>query len=391
LPAGETLARTKHLCAGLGITRLARLTGLDRIGIPVWAAIRPNARTLSVSQGKGLDDDSAAVSALMEALELAFAERPHPCGFTAPRAQLAARGDAILPLRGFLRHGEKEPGPYEEIRWVEGFDLIAGDPIFVPEEIIRIDDSTHGSRHPFWQSSDGLGAGNTLTEAIVHGLCERIERDAVALWSFRSAGEVAAKEVTASSLGDPSIRTMADRIAGAGLRLRLFDIATDLTVPAYLALIVPCAPEGLPVRYLELASGSGAHPVPQRAAVRAITEAAQTRLTTISGSRDDFDPDIYRQSLPSDLTVYLAPARSNSGPCRSPIGYSGRSGPGGDLAWLLTRLEDAGIRSVVVVSFETEAHGVALARVLVPELEDDPRAKHRQLRRRALRAMLGAR
>ena len=67
--------------AGFGITRLGRLTGLDRIGIPVWTATRPNATNLSVSQGKGVDDAAAAVSAVMEAAEMAAAERPHPMAF----------------------------------------------------------------------------------------------------------------------------------------------------------------------------------------------------------------------------------------------------------------------------------------------------------------------
>ena len=59
----------------LGISRLADVTGLDRIGIPVVMACRPNARSLAVSQGKGLDRDAARASALMEAIELYHAER----------------------------------------------------------------------------------------------------------------------------------------------------------------------------------------------------------------------------------------------------------------------------------------------------------------------------
>ena len=64
----------------VGITRLANVTGLDRIGIPVVQAVRPNSRSLSVSQGKGVDMDSAKASAMMEAFELWHAERIElPC------------------------------------------------------------------------------------------------------------------------------------------------------------------------------------------------------------------------------------------------------------------------------------------------------------------------
>lgn len=48
----ETVALMRGHMASLGVTRLARVTGLDNVGIPVWAATRPNATTLSQSQGK---------------------------------------------------------------------------------------------------------------------------------------------------------------------------------------------------------------------------------------------------------------------------------------------------------------------------------------------------
>ena len=50
---GETLERALRHAGRFGLTRVAVLTGLDVTGIPVAAAIRPNARSLSVFQGKG--------------------------------------------------------------------------------------------------------------------------------------------------------------------------------------------------------------------------------------------------------------------------------------------------------------------------------------------------
>jgi ribosomal protein S12 methylthiotransferase accessory factor YcaO len=47
----------------MGITRLGNITGLDRIGIPVAIAVRPNSRSVSVSQGKGLELPQALASA----------------------------------------------------------------------------------------------------------------------------------------------------------------------------------------------------------------------------------------------------------------------------------------------------------------------------------------
>ena len=74
IPPEETWRRVEPLLRQHGITRLARLTGLDRIGIPVWNAVAPNARSIVINQGKGITDIDARVSAAMEALE-----RAHRC------------------------------------------------------------------------------------------------------------------------------------------------------------------------------------------------------------------------------------------------------------------------------------------------------------------------
>jgi hypothetical protein len=49
----DTLARIKPLFADMGITRVANITHLDRLGIPTWCAIRPICKQVQVSNGKG--------------------------------------------------------------------------------------------------------------------------------------------------------------------------------------------------------------------------------------------------------------------------------------------------------------------------------------------------
>ena len=75
LAPAETLRRFEPKLPALGITRLADITGLDCVGLPVYVAIRPNSRNLSTSQGKGFDHDSAKASAMMESIESWHAER----------------------------------------------------------------------------------------------------------------------------------------------------------------------------------------------------------------------------------------------------------------------------------------------------------------------------
>src|SRR5216110_1899697 len=70
----DTLKRALPLAPVMGITRVANVTGLDSVGIPVVMVCRPNSRSVAVSQGKGIDFASARASGLMEAAELYHAE-----------------------------------------------------------------------------------------------------------------------------------------------------------------------------------------------------------------------------------------------------------------------------------------------------------------------------
>ena len=62
----RTIERLRPMLKAMGITRIANITGLDRIGIPVVMVCRPNSRSVSVSQGKGLTLDAAKASGLMD-------------------------------------------------------------------------------------------------------------------------------------------------------------------------------------------------------------------------------------------------------------------------------------------------------------------------------------
>ncbi|MHA1566275.1 MAG: hypothetical protein ACTSX7_13265, partial [Alphaproteobacteria bacterium] len=62
----RTVSRVRPFLPAMGITRIANVTGLDTIGIPVVMVLRPNSRSVSVSQGKGFSLDDAKASGVME-------------------------------------------------------------------------------------------------------------------------------------------------------------------------------------------------------------------------------------------------------------------------------------------------------------------------------------
>ncbi len=365
---GDLVARMRPRFSEFGITRLAEITGLDTVGWPVWAAVRPNAPTLSVCQGKGSSVEAAQASAIMEAAEISVAERVEPTLFASP-SMLLARREAFDLLPGFIRREHALPSAHQTIGWLRGHDLMTDRVVWVPAQAVQMN-STDPDR-TYWQSSDGLGSGNLMIEAVLHGLAERIERDAGEFWHLRSDQEVADACVDPETLGSDEVSRQVAVIAAANLHLRLFDMTSDVGVPAFFATVSP-APDGREARWchFDLSSGMGCRLDPGRAAAAAIGEALQTRLTTISGARDDFQPGLYRQTIASDILIYprcratriFSPPMDVAVPLAEALGV------------MMSRLRAAEVGSVVVLALHEDAD-FAVAKVIVPDLELPPGAR----------------
>ena len=368
--------------ADYGISRLARQTGLDVIGIPCWAAVRPNARTLAVNMGKGADDDAAMASAIMEAVEYAIAEAPEAPAIVTTAAQLRDEGRAVFDIAPWLP--PKEPLPADlELAWLEGADLFSGAPVYAPRDAVMIGGAE--TLAAISQSTNGLASGNTLEEATFHALCELIERDATTLWIFKSDGAAAATEIAAAAFADPLVDDLVAQVKRAGLRLTLFDQTTNIGLPVIFALL---APRDQPAtRYFDLAAGCGCHPIAVRAAIRAITEAAQTRVSNIAGGRDDFDPAEYHQRLSASLQS-LATLRADV-PRDPPPGLP----LGTPLSTLFSharaQLIGAGMISIAAFPLGGASAGVAVVRLLAHGLEDRSTNRHWRPGTRATGAMVG--
>lgn len=347
-----------------GITRIAEQTGLDTIGIPVYAAIRPMGRSLSTQQGKGATAAAARVSALMESLETYTAEQPL-AGVVRGSAKALGKQRRVVDVRQLARAGRGRLDRDARWPWVTGWDLAAGEPILVPAECVTLD--TVFARPPVFDvSSTGLASGNVLVEAIVHGLLEVIERDAEAAW--RRGGSD--RRLVLDAIDDATCRELIAKISGAGARVFVWDLTGEggVAVPVIGCAIVedPGAPAWRP---LGVYQGFGAHLVPEVAIARAITEAAQTRVTYIAGGRDDFFPIDYARATDPELVADLW-ARAAS-PCDEPVDPNDlpravTRGLGEDLEVLLARLAEAGSPQVIAVDLTRPELGVPVARVLVP-------------------------
>src|SRR5262249_20162679 len=131
-----TVARLRPLLPVLGITRVANVTGLDRIGVPVVMVCRPNSRSVAVSQGKGLTLAAAKASGIMEAAE----------GFHAERIERPLRRGGSSELRRTLLLADAERLPQRQdtrwhpdlqTLWIEATDLSSDERIWVPYELVH--------------------------------------------------------------------------------------------------------------------------------------------------------------------------------------------------------------------------------------------------------------
>ena len=307
---GETWELIAPKLPRYGITRVADVTGLDVIGIPVVMAVRPLSKTLSVSQGKGQTLTLARVSGTMESIELWHAETAYP-----PLAHRDTPAD-VLDLPYSLDEVFHEPGILvtgsTRLDWVEATGMISGRSTHLPLDVVCF--AAHLDRdwtpYGITTTSNGLASGNNLPEAALHALYEVIERDAVSAVP-RDHRRTFVDPLT---VDHPGCAEMIERVLAAGVELRLAHMPSPTGVPCFQAEL--WSPD-FPVITL----GAGAHAAPEVALSRALTEAAQSRLTSISGSRDD-EPPCTTTSAPQ-----VADARTSP---RTPI--RGRVSPPGPWA-----------------------------------------------------------
>jgi len=298
--AAQTLSKVGPLIDRFGITRIANITGLDNIGIPVAIAIRPNAKHLSVSQGKGATWELAKTSAIMESIEGYHAENPPLPKLFGSYVSLAKNHPVISPSlfhHGFLT--TSTPHSWE-LGWIEAVELHSRASVFIPHTLISLDSTQCQPNYALFSvTSNGLASGNHINEAITHALYEVIERDALYHWHQLSQQKKQHTKIAISTIKSNINQCFLQKIQTAGLTAYLWDITSAVGVPSY------CCQIKDPDRYRDLGefTGSGTHLSKEVALARAITEAAQTRLTLISGSRDDVFPAFYRQRRTKHVTT----------------------------------------------------------------------------------------
>lgn len=364
MPPERTLERIWAAAPTVGLTRLADITGLDRIGVPTVVGYRPNSPTLTVSGGKGFTTLAATVSAGMEAVEVWHAENVRHEVILETHAALAGQGMTLPPEHlSLTKNSLFSPDRAEP--WVLGWDLVSQRQVAVPYTTVSMGDSSHRPNRrwmPFAAGSNGLAGGNHLLESIAAALYEVVERDAIAC--SRTADGGMSAQVDLESVSDPLVRSLLDQFESAGVSAYLFDCTVDTQVPTYMAFIADRVDPSM-----GLYRGYGAHLDPAIAMIRALTEAAQARLLLIAGSRDDyFGRDQRMNRLMGDsrrggLDALSASTDANRHESAATASFHD------DIHAIIGRLRAVGLDSVIVVDLTDEDLQIPVVRVIVPGLE----------------------
>ena len=227
-----------------------------------------------LNAGKGRTEQEAKLSALGEAVERYAAYHLDPARLSTGVAPAGAITPADCVLYAAAQYAQdgfpfRPWTPQAEISWVGGTDLHSGAAVALPAALVhlvfpmpRIED------HFTAVTSNGLSAGRTLARAILGGLYEVIERDALMITWMNRLPAIAV-DVSESRCHAATIVRHYRRF---GVAVRLLKIATD-QLPAVIMAVADDSDPARPARLI----GMGCDLDPVAACDKAAFELCQAR------------------------------------------------------------------------------------------------------------------
>ncbi|HJJ30380.1 MAG TPA: YcaO-related McrA-glycine thioamidation protein [Methanocorpusculum sp.] len=355
----ETLERIEKFVPEAGITRVADITDLDRIGIPVYSCIRPTAAdgAISVYNGKGGTPEEARVAGIMEGIERYSAEAIPRDIANIPYSCIRRTETALDPIDLILPNSTNAD---LDVPWVEGWDITNDESIKVPLCAV-IHPNPFSYPTLFRTSSNGIASGNTLEEAIFYALTEVIERDA---WSL-----VETTRNTGPKLIDlpPRAAEMLAKFTAVGIEVTLRDITSDVGIPTIAAVSDDI--ELKDPRLLTI--GMGTHTNPEIAMIRALSEVAQSRATQIHGAREDATLAEFREMMGYDRVKRMNAYWFKGDEYRSAneIPNIATDDFKTDIELIVKNLAAVGLDRVIVFDLTDPVLQIPVVRVVVPGLE----------------------
>lgn len=308
------------------VTSLDRLSSDGRTDQHIWIANHPlsfNIETLDAlrsqlhihSTGKGRSEERARASAVYEAVErlsgvwrkgmnvrqLSYREAEgiavHPNALQLFSDDQFAHRVAWNREMPAPLHVPMPLDPDMRIGWVEALNLATGKHVLVPAAYACYDAPDAG-RSFCLAHSNGCAAGETRTEAMLNGLYELIERDAVSIWWYN---RLVRPGLDLEGTDDPYVLSIMSRYERARRQLWVVNVTHDAGVPVFVALSRSDTPERP-----DWLMGFGCHIDPSVALVRALAEMDQ--MAPMIGSQYDM-PRLWTvpDGLPDRQLSFLFP------------------------------------------------------------------------------------
>ncbi len=251
-----------------------------RLRIPVFMSLAGEAARKVIpgrkQMGKGATPEQAEASALMELVErfsyFSFWERLDKMEgvFRGTWSEAHNKfGQELIPLEQMLA-SVGEPGSSSHVSLARQlFDLMPW--TFVP--VLNVGEGSIMRLPCEWfrmiNEFNGSSAGNTMTEAVLQGLCEVVERHVCA----RVAREqLQSHTLMVGPVEDPVLLRLLRHYEREGIQLLLKDFTLDMPVPTVAALALD--PASFPASS-EIVFTAGTATSAEKAAIRALTEVAQ--------------------------------------------------------------------------------------------------------------------
>jgi len=359
----STLQFVERIKETVGMISFRNATEVDRIGIQVFTCdrIRPDGSKTSHT-GKGISPIQAQVSITMEAIERycsEFREEYINKLVLGSYNQLKCRFNILDPWEMILS-GLSDYNHDLEIYWTWGWDLSKEEDILIPACAVY---------HPFHKDkvlmmnthTNGIAAGNTMEEAVIHGLAELIERDA---WSIAQYTQHFHDAIFIED--DPEnefIIGVFEKFEKAGIELVAKDLTTDVGMP-----VVAAFSRDLQYQTMEIIDGFGAHLDPKVATVRALLEIATTRALLIQKfgfeGMCDTAPLYLRDGEDENPRFY---AYDQKGIKELEVGYS--TDIYDDIQSMISKLRARGLEQVIAVNLTRADVDIPTVRMIVPGLE----------------------
>ena len=238
-------------------------------------------------------------------------------------------------------------------------------------------------------SSNGLASGNHPLEALVHALCEVIERDAIVLLRMMPVAEQDTRHIDLRTVEDPECRRHLDLYDRAGVAVGVWDATSDIGVPAFRCVILDREPKLIssarPDRRAWLPSGAGGGAAAGAHGGRSVSPDGDLRIRDDNG-RTEYDAAQDQQLIDYARERLVPPGTRPFDAVATRCNDSLEE----DLAYLLQGLSSAGIEQVVALDLSEREFGLPVIRVVVPGLEPYHLVKDFILGPRAARASMGA-